>query len=287
MTADGNDIVRMDTSGSITGTFPVPSCFFGLGDITTGPDGNLWFTDADTNSIGRVTTSGVVTEYPIPTENSGPNSIAPGPCGSGLWFTEKNANQVAQITTSGVISEYPVPTQGSEPQGITSGPDGNVWFTESSTSQLGRVDDLFFHILCVSYIASQVFLPALVKVKQGAPVGWLMQDPGTHGIVDASGMGLFGSQDALPLGEVYSFTFTGAGIYSYNDPFNPTSTGRVGVPITVQLVPGTLDQAQVTWSSAAPPPGFVFDVLAKQPGGRTLPPLDDGGERSDGGVRSE
>ena len=37
-----------------------------------GPDGNLWFTDNSNNSIGRMTTSGAVTMFPIPTAGSGP-----------------------------------------------------------------------------------------------------------------------------------------------------------------------------------------------------------------------
>ena len=32
--------------------------------ITAGPDGNLWFTDTDTDSIGRITPSGAVTMFP-------------------------------------------------------------------------------------------------------------------------------------------------------------------------------------------------------------------------------
>ena len=253
--------------------FPTPGAFFLPADIAAGPDGNLWFTDSGTNSIGRITTSGVVTEFPIPTPNSHPYNIAPGPCGGDMWFTENNTNQdgtnnVGKITTSGAITEYPIPTQGSGPTGIAPGPDGNLWFAESNVSQLGRLDHPY-HIPCVAYFASNVFLPAIIKGGQGHPVGWQMSNPGTHGIVDSSGMGLFGSQDALPLGEVYTFTFVGAGIYSYEDPFDTSSGGKVGVPITVTLVPGTLNLAQVTWASADPPSGFVFDVLVKQPGSRT------------------
>ena len=41
---------------------------FGLGidtpvNITSGPDGALWFTNYVNNSIGRITTAGAVTEY--------------------------------------------------------------------------------------------------------------------------------------------------------------------------------------------------------------------------------
>ncbi len=37
--------------------------------ITTGPDGALWFTEL-IDQIGRITTAGVITEFPIPTASS-------------------------------------------------------------------------------------------------------------------------------------------------------------------------------------------------------------------------
>lgn len=36
-------------------------------DITAGPDGNLWFTERQGNKMGKITTSGQITEYPVPT----------------------------------------------------------------------------------------------------------------------------------------------------------------------------------------------------------------------------
>ena len=59
----------------------------GPGGIAAGPDGNLWFTEGNGNQIGRITTAGVITEFPIPTANSDPYGIAAGPDGN-LWFTE-------------------------------------------------------------------------------------------------------------------------------------------------------------------------------------------------------
>jgi streptogramin lyase len=34
--------------------FPVPTTGAGPNDITTGPDGNLWFTEQNANAIGRL-----------------------------------------------------------------------------------------------------------------------------------------------------------------------------------------------------------------------------------------
>src|SRR5205807_2021894 len=56
---------------------------------------NLWFTEDNTNKIGRITPAGIITEFPIPTDPKG-NRNSPG--------------------------------------GITSGPDGNLWFTQTKDS---------------------------------------------------------------------------------------------------------------------------------------------------------
>src|SRR5215472_1735840 len=53
--------------------------------IAVGQDKNLWFTDAG-GSIGKITTAGVITKYPL-TLNNVPLYIVPGPKQS-LWFTE-------------------------------------------------------------------------------------------------------------------------------------------------------------------------------------------------------
>ena len=52
-------------------TFPVPSGAANLSDIVAGPDGALWFTENGTNKVGRITTAGQITEYPVPNLASG------------------------------------------------------------------------------------------------------------------------------------------------------------------------------------------------------------------------
>ena len=91
------------------------------------------------NEIGRITTGGVVTEYPIPDcQQPTRIGITAGPDGA-LWFTEiPSGNKIGRITTAGLITEYPVPTANSYPCGITAGPDGALWFTESAGNNIGR-----------------------------------------------------------------------------------------------------------------------------------------------------
>ena len=107
--------------------------------IAAGPDGALWFTESDANKIGRITTAGVVTEFPIPTANVRPALRSPpGPDGN-LWFTEHGKNKIGRITPAGVFTEFPVPTATAFPEGITAGADGNLWFTEISGHKVGRI----------------------------------------------------------------------------------------------------------------------------------------------------
>ena len=108
-----------------------------------GTDKNIWFT-LSSNNIGMIdpsdTTAGV-TQYPIPTDNSGPGPIAAGPDGN-YWFFEETADQFGVINPStGHITEIPLLTS-TNPQVTGSPPDrtGPVWFTEFNTNQIGVIN---------------------------------------------------------------------------------------------------------------------------------------------------
>src|ERR1700681_1351668 len=49
------------------------------------------------------------------------------------------------------ISEFPV-TPGSFPFGITAGPDGNIWFTQMYSNQIGKLDP-------VMHVVSEYTIP--------------------------------------------------------------------------------------------------------------------------------
>ncbi len=87
----------------------------------------------------------VITEFPIPTAASGPQSIVAGADGN-LWFTEEGreslVNQIGRITPAGAVTEFSIPTAYSFPWSIAAGPDGNLWFTEDKEgypSNIGRI----------------------------------------------------------------------------------------------------------------------------------------------------
>jgi streptogramin lyase len=108
--------------------------------IALGPDGNLWFTEPSSHAIGRITTSGTITEFLI-SGSAQPQGIVAGPDGN-LWFTQEAGHgSIGRITTSGEVSEFESGmTSGAKPLGIASGPDGALWFCESGGSgAIGRI----------------------------------------------------------------------------------------------------------------------------------------------------
>ncbi len=58
-----------------TTSLPARTAPCGLRNITAGPDGDPWFTEAVANKIGWITTGGSITEYPIPTGNAAPRGL--------------------------------------------------------------------------------------------------------------------------------------------------------------------------------------------------------------------
>ena len=112
-----------------------------LRGLTPGPDGNVWFTDTNTNtpSVGYMTTSGLTREFPIGIPNAAPNQITAGPAGSNaLWFSQANGN-IGKVTTSGVVTSYPATSKTAGPGGIALGSDGALWVTEAGCNVLGRM----------------------------------------------------------------------------------------------------------------------------------------------------
>jgi streptogramin lyase len=110
-------------------------------DIVAGPNGSMWFTDAGTHAIGRLSAKGVVTEFQqgLPT-TAEPYVIVPAPDG-GMWFSDYSGVTVGHISHGGTIVEYSGPQESSDhAAGIALAPDGTPWFiTFGAPPMLGHV----------------------------------------------------------------------------------------------------------------------------------------------------
>jgi len=133
-----NQIGSMSTAGVPLAEYPVTTASANLSAITTGPDGNLWFLENTSfGAVGKITTAGVVTEYPAQIQNF-QNGIVAGPDGA-LWFAQGYPNSVARMTTKGVLSTVPLTTLNALGNSLTVGGDHKIWVAEALAGAMGRL----------------------------------------------------------------------------------------------------------------------------------------------------
>lgn len=105
--------------------------------LSGGPDGSVWVTEPMANRIGRISPTGKLTEFPIPSEYGGPGKykssmltgITSGPDGS-MWFIETLTGKIGRVTPHGVFHEFSAGNTISPYacRTIKVGPDGNLWY---------------------------------------------------------------------------------------------------------------------------------------------------------------
>ena len=111
----------------------------GAWGVAPGPDGNVWFTQDNSNSVARVTPDGVVTEFSAGLTKGCPKGIALGPDGN-LWVAESGGGgAIARITPNGDVTEFTTGLSVGEPWDIAAGPDGNLWFVMRNPAVIGRI----------------------------------------------------------------------------------------------------------------------------------------------------
>lgn len=112
--------------------------------ITTGPDGAIWFAEANVaggNSagglavkLGRVSSSGTITELPLPATAGIVRHMTAGPNGN-VWFTQdpngsddkQASGTVGRMTPTGAVSDVAILTGNGPLNCITSGADNSLW----------------------------------------------------------------------------------------------------------------------------------------------------------------
>ncbi len=103
--------------------FLIPTAASHPFDLTSGPDGQVWFTEDTGNKIGHIpvtaTSGSDISEVALPTLGSSPSCITAG-SDNALYFTELTGNRVGRIptnaTSTSAITEITLPVAGSGPQ---------------------------------------------------------------------------------------------------------------------------------------------------------------------------
>jgi streptogramin lyase len=103
----------------------------------------LWFTDARTNSIGKLdiaAKNGKVELIKIPTAKSGPMGIALSPDHRSIWFAEITGDKIARLdVNSNKVLEYPT-GENTGPTLLTFDNKGVLWITMSYSHNILRVE---------------------------------------------------------------------------------------------------------------------------------------------------
>jgi virginiamycin B lyase len=146
-------LVGLNAIGSMTTTpdhtltqYPIPTFRSDPIDIHQGPDGQggtaLWFAEYTSNKIGRVTTSGTLTEFTDPgvtATTQGTWMVTGGPDGN-IWFAEYFNHSIGRMAPNGTnYVSFNITNSGSFPSEIIPGPDGNLWFADEGNGSIGRI----------------------------------------------------------------------------------------------------------------------------------------------------
>ncbi|MGE3819974.1 MAG: DUF4214 domain-containing protein [Isosphaeraceae bacterium] len=129
----GNKIARFDPKTSQFNEYVVPTSNATPYRIVPGGNGDasLYFTERTGGKLGRITTSGAITEAPVTDANDNPIPNSPlvsltyDPLGSAIYATQSNAQQVGLFTV-GDFFEY-VPFQPGQYRPTASAPNSENW----------------------------------------------------------------------------------------------------------------------------------------------------------------
>ncbi len=118
--------------------FKIPTFGSNPRDLTSGPDGALWFTEGPAGKIGRITTAGAFSEYSAP---GSPYAIASGADGN-VYFSDVSLLQEAfdQITTAGTLTSTSIktPNQMHPLYSMALGTDHDLWAPDASGNAIAQ-----------------------------------------------------------------------------------------------------------------------------------------------------
>ena len=144
--------------------FPGVTPQSGATDITTGPDGRLWFTEYFADRIGIVSsTTHQITEIPLPSTITGPAGITGGSDGD-VWFAANQGFGVINPSTHSVI----LISSSVFPGELTAGPDGNIWFGERGAGgMVGEISPTTHAITTYALPILEGDIPAISGITTG------------------------------------------------------------------------------------------------------------------------
>lgn len=129
---------RTDAAGNFA-DFQIPSAK-AIDALAPAVDGALWVFDDDpsTNNLIKVRPDGTVAStQSMPSTTYTGASAGITALDGHFWFIHNTG--LDRVNDDGSITEYHIPWANSAPGGIALGGDGNIWFTDYNTGQIGQL----------------------------------------------------------------------------------------------------------------------------------------------------
>jgi virginiamycin B lyase len=119
---------------------PTPDSF--PHDPAVAPDGSLWYTGMNSNTLGVLDPkTGKIKEYRLKTPGSGPHGLAADADGN-IWFTANYKGYIGKLDPrTGEVTEFPIPDpEAGDPHTPVFDQKGTLWFTVQAGGFVGRLD---------------------------------------------------------------------------------------------------------------------------------------------------
>jgi sugar lactone lactonase YvrE len=124
-----------NTNPELNGNFPIY--------ISEGPDGSMYFTDLLTSNVGRITPSGNLSFYALPSKygpanNARPIAVYVRPNGVAV-VSEEAGHAYATITPDGTVTEHPLSPSNARAASLVYDTAGTLWIQYNTPDAIGEV----------------------------------------------------------------------------------------------------------------------------------------------------
>jgi len=173
-------IIQQPSSSSPITEFPIPFANPGPNAIVSAPNHIFWFVEYNTGQIGEFNESSkTFNQFPIPETGAIPASLALDSLGR-IWFTDQNENSPSVWVLNASASpatfrQYMTSTPTSTPVFVLAdNVTGQVWFTDTTANNIGRIDPLTGRITKYSLPTSNSG-PAELALQNGTSYLWITE----------------------------------------------------------------------------------------------------------------
>jgi virginiamycin B lyase len=173
-------IIQQPSSGSPIAEFPIPFANPGPNAIVSAPNHIFWFVEYNTGQIGEFNESSqTFNQFLIPETGAIPASLALDGLGR-IWFTDQNENSPSVWVLNASASpaafrQYMTSTPTSTPVFVLAdNVTGQVWFTDTTANNIGRIDPLTGQITKYSLPTSNSG-PAELALQNGTSYLWITE----------------------------------------------------------------------------------------------------------------